>query len=86
MCAAHTALIEDHRVHGEHQLAIDSENPTLRKPEKMKEIVSLENFLEKENGNECRATPHNPEGRVHGGSLMAMLASNASLNSTQPCK
>ncbi|XP_074562922.1 uncharacterized protein LOC141819566 [Curcuma longa] len=83
MCAAHSALIEDHRVHGEHQLlAINSENPTLRKSEKLKEIVNLE----KENGNECRTAPHKPEGRVHGGSLMAMLANNASLNSTPVSK
>ncbi|WOL02155.1 hypothetical protein Cni_G10874 [Canna indica] len=91
LCAAHTALVEDQRVHGGHQL-VNSENPTLGNPEKMKGIADQDNFLETEyrkntpffwgvldqNMNHLSSRMASlPEGRVHGGSLLAMLASNA---------
>ncbi|RRT83729.1 hypothetical protein B296_00016876 [Ensete ventricosum] len=94
LCAAHTALVEDHCVHGGHQLVTEtSENQIPRKPEKMKEIVDPDRFLEIENRKNMTlgrsgihqkeyihpTNPPNsmmaslPEGRVHGGSLIAML-------------
>ncbi|XP_065043328.1 uncharacterized protein LOC135676278 [Musa acuminata AAA Group] len=100
LCAAHTALVEDHCVHGGHQLmAATSENGTLSKHEKMKEIIDLEGLLEMKNGKStlfsfggCDQKEHVhttnplnsrmasvPEGRVHGASLIAMLATGASL-------
>ncbi|KAG6523539.1 hypothetical protein ZIOFF_013400 [Zingiber officinale] len=103
LCTAHTALVDDQCVHGEGQLlAFSSENQGITKPEKMKEIVDLDRYVEKENGknlilswgpNNAKEHVHSvtslssrvvslPEGRVHGGSLMAMLASNSSNGST----
>ncbi|RWW62959.1 hypothetical protein BHE74_00029919 [Ensete ventricosum] len=102
LCAAHTALVEDHCVHGGYQLmAANSDNGTLSKHEKMKEIIDLDGLLEMKNGKSTLfsfggcgldqnehmhiANPLNsrmasvPEGRVHGGSLIAMLATGASL-------
>ncbi|THU53513.1 hypothetical protein C4D60_Mb10t15200 [Musa balbisiana] len=100
LCAAHTALVEDHCVHGGHQLVtVNSEHQIPSKPEKMKEIVDPDRFLEIENLKNMTlgwsgihqkeyihpTNPLNsmmaslPEGRVHGGSLIAMLVSNAGL-------
>ncbi|CAD5185384.1 uncharacterized protein LOC135624870 [Musa acuminata AAA Group] len=100
LCAAHTALVEDHCVHGGHQLVtVNSEHQIPSKPEKMKEIVDPDRFLEIENRKNMTfgwsgihqteyihpTNPLNsmmaslPEGRVHGGSLVAMLVSNAGL-------
>ncbi|URE49110.1 hypothetical protein MUK42_14673, partial [Musa troglodytarum] len=100
LCAAHTALVEDHCVHGGHQLVtVNPEHQVPSKPEKMKEIVDPETFLEIENRKNMTlgwsgihqkeyihpTNPLNslmaslPEGRVHGGSLIAMLVSNSGL-------
>ncbi|KAJ0971847.1 hypothetical protein J5N97_019806 [Dioscorea zingiberensis] len=56
LCAAHSALVRDHCVHG--GMTLNSEN--------MKE---------------CTTWASLPEGRVHGGGLMAILAANAGLGS-----
>ncbi|KAK1324620.1 hypothetical protein QJS10_CPA01g02226 [Acorus calamus] len=102
LCAAHTALVQDRRIHGGGTLG-----PTLAttwdikssKPEKMKDVMVEDMHVDVVNnfggwsgfGVENyapRVVPlpvqvpvgrmvHLPEGRVHGGSLMALLARGA---------
>ncbi|PKA59037.1 putative WRKY transcription factor 19 [Apostasia shenzhenica] len=71
LCAAHSALTQDHRVHGGEMLG----NLAAQNHEKMKGIAveedgSLHNFM---------ISASVPEGRVHGGVLMALLARGAEL-------
>ncbi|WOK97202.1 hypothetical protein Cni_G05910 [Canna indica] len=95
LCAAHSPLVEDHCVRGGHTLLVaKSEYQTLKKSEKMKEIVGLDRFSEIEKGKSIlffwgdhdqkgyfrpTSSPAH-EGRVHGGSLMPFLSSGASLD------
>ncbi|KAF8380128.1 hypothetical protein HHK36_027609 [Tetracentron sinense] len=112
LCAAHSALVHDKRVHGGGTLGPTVQDPKSSKLEKMKEVVTVEDMhldvmkigngggnLGGWNGFDSRGygnpaislqiAPHFnlpirkagpppvpvslPEGRVHGGSLMAML-------------
>lgn len=93
LCASHSALVQDKRVHGGATLGTMVQDPKPRKPEKLKEAVNAEvmnvdnimiddgggisagwnNFNPKPYGRPEAQIPVS-EGRVHGGSLMAMLA------------
>ncbi|XP_077227399.1 uncharacterized protein LOC143860576 [Tasmannia lanceolata] len=115
LCAAHSALVQDQRVHGGGKLGHTGQDPKPRKSEKLKQVdfeemhidavktgISMENFVgwndfdPKSNTDPAISmqlqpqvhlaigkqvpTPCSvalPEGRVHGGSLMAMLVSGA---------
>ncbi|KAJ4955733.1 hypothetical protein NE237_012516 [Protea cynaroides] len=113
LCAAHSALVQDKRVHGLGTLAFAVREPKPSKPEKMKEVVTEDMHVDVMNmgssgenfagwsGFDSNGYRHpaialqlspqvhfppgtsglvsQPEGRVHGGSLMAMLASGAGL-------
>ncbi|OVA07858.1 hypothetical protein BVC80_7559g2 [Macleaya cordata] len=115
LCAAHSALVQDKRVHGGGTLGPTVHDPKPSKHDKMKGVVTVEDmhvevtkigsgggtfagwngFDPKGSGNpdislqllpgahlpiSTRGTPPGPvavpEGRVHGGGLMAMLASS----------
>ncbi|XP_077212625.1 uncharacterized protein LOC143847584 [Tasmannia lanceolata] len=98
LCAAHSALVEDKRVHGGGTLGPSGQGPKLSQTEKLKEVAIEEMHIDvvktRNNGenfmgwNGCDPKTHThqvlprssvalPEGRVHGGSLMAMLVSGA---------
>ncbi|XP_043714319.1 uncharacterized protein LOC122662679 [Telopea speciosissima] len=115
LCAAHSALVQDRRVHGGGTLALSVQEPKPSKPEKMKQVVMDDmhvDVMKMSSGNFAgwsgfysngyrqpaialqfapqvqfppgKAGPPTgpvslPEGRVHGGILMAMLASGAGL-------
>ncbi|CBI34417.3 unnamed protein product, partial [Vitis vinifera] len=77
LCASHNALVQDKRVHGGATLAHTVQIPSPSKPEKMKDVVATEDMnvdIMKMMGILA------PEGRVHGGSLMAMLAGSPGLS------
>ncbi|KAJ4950581.1 hypothetical protein NE237_027413 [Protea cynaroides] len=117
LCAAHSALVQDRRVHGGGTLELAVQEPKPRKPEKMKEVVTEDMHVDVRkmgsgggnfagwSGFDSNGSGHPvmaqklppqvhfppgkaglpggpvslPEGRVHGGILMAMLASGAGL-------
>lgn len=96
LCALHSGLVQDKRVHGGVSLGPISQEPNLSKAEKMKGVV-MEDYMHEdliEVGG--RVGPHVehcavseseepstsvlvPEGRVHGGSLLAILACSSGL-------
>ncbi|OMP06098.1 putative transcription factor [Corchorus olitorius] len=101
LCALHSGLVQDKRVHGGATLGPIVQDPRLSKSEKMKEIVIAEDMnvdimkmgsdIEASADRTCSGlnqyghpnarisvgeggfTVFAPEGRVHGGSLLAML-------------
>ncbi|XP_043717021.1 uncharacterized protein LOC122665029 [Telopea speciosissima] len=115
LCAAHSALVQDRRVHGVGTLGLAVQEPKPSKPEKMKEVVTEDMHVDVMNmsssggtfagwsGFDSNGYGHPaiavqlppqvhfppaeaglppgpvslPEGRVHGGSLMAMLTSGS---------
>ncbi|MBA0707536.1 hypothetical protein Golax_019573 [Gossypium laxum] len=103
LCALHSGLVQDKRVHGGDTIGPIVHDPKLSKYEKMKEIVTPEVMNVDIMGSGTEATcsglnqhrvpnpcnssveggfsPFVPEGRVHGGSLMAMLAGGSGLGS-----
>ncbi|XP_042506046.1 uncharacterized protein LOC122082502 [Macadamia integrifolia] len=119
LCAAHSALVQDRRVHGGGTIALTAQEQKPCKPAKLKEVVTEDmhvDVMKMNSGNfagwsgfdsngyghptiAVQLTPQLhfppgksglptgpatlPEGRVHGGILMAMLASGAGLTSNQ---
>ncbi|XWS48858.1 hypothetical protein CRYUN_Cryun13aG0112800 [Craigia yunnanensis] len=109
LCALHSGLVQDKRVHGGATLGPIVQDPKLSKSEKMKEFVTVEDMnvditkmgsiIEASAGRTCSGLNQNgipdarnfvgeggfsvfvPEGRVHGGSLMAMLVGGSGLGS-----
>ncbi|XP_022760850.1 uncharacterized protein LOC111307008 isoform X3 [Durio zibethinus] len=108
LCALHSGLVQDQRVHGGATLGPIIQDPKLSKSGKIKEIVTAENMnvdiMKMGSGVEASAgiiysglnhygvpacksvgkggfSTFAPEGRVHGGSLMAMLAGGSGLGS-----
>ncbi|XWS50029.1 hypothetical protein CRYUN_Cryun12cG0053400 [Craigia yunnanensis] len=109
LCALHSGLVQDKRVHGGATLGPIVQDPKLSKSGKMKEIVTAEDMnvdimkmgsgVEASAGrtcsrlnqygvsNACNSVGEGgfsvfaPEGRVHGGSLIAMLAGGSRLGS-----
>ncbi|WOL01505.1 hypothetical protein Cni_G10222 [Canna indica] len=88
LCAAHDALVQDQCVHGGGTITVFSIHyPTPIKSEKMKEAAARGNEILGWSGSHTMSHPvvtqcgfvSLPEGRVHGGSLMAMLATSSSL-------
>ncbi|XVF13040.1 hypothetical protein REPUB_Repub08aG0173500 [Reevesia pubescens] len=107
LCALHSSLVQDKRVHGGATLGTIVQDPKLSKSEKMKEIVTAEDMnvgiikmgsgIEALAGTNCSGLNQYglpnarnsvgeggfsvfvPEGRVHGGSLMAMLVGGSGL-------
>ncbi|KAJ6826703.1 uncharacterized protein M6B38_370330 [Iris pallida] len=90
LCAAHSALVQDRCVHGGGILQPGTQNPLLIKPEKLKEVIKVQDSCMAYNVTEPRKLMHPvvlfpskpvaaalPEGRVHGGSLMAILSKSA---------
>ncbi|URE13506.1 hypothetical protein MUK42_22465, partial [Musa troglodytarum] len=80
LCAAHSALLQDHRVHGGGMLG--PPNPVPVKLEKINEVAAEETFTKLE----LKKVGHSvlpqsgssvPEGRVRGGGLIAMIASSS---------
>ncbi|GMJ13775.1 hypothetical protein like AT1G64140 [Hibiscus trionum] len=109
LCALHSGLVQDKRVHGGATIGPIVQDPELCTSEKMKEIVSAEdmnvdimgNGTESSSGRTYSGLSHYrvpnaynfaaggfsafvPEGRVHGGSLMAMLAGGSGIGSGNP--
>ncbi|KAL4283476.1 hypothetical protein GQ457_16G026110 [Hibiscus cannabinus] len=112
LCALHSSLVHDKRVHGGATLGPIVLDPKLCNSGKMKEIATTEdtnadtmktwNGIDPSAGGTCSSlnqhgVPHAsssvgkggfsvfaPEGRVHGGSLMAMLAGGSGLASVNP--
>lgn len=87
LCASHSALVQDKRIHGGATLGPMIQDPK-PKSEKMKEIVNSEMMnidfmkstafdLKRFGEGPSLAPVLIPEGRVHGGSLMAMLAGSS---------
>lgn len=84
LCVSHSALVQDHRVHGGDTMG----TPTIQKPatpERMKLVVAEESGLFGWNALNQRKSTRRiirvksgavsiPEGRVHGGRLMALMA------------
>lgn len=108
LCALHSGLVQDKRVHGGVNLGPVVQDPKLSKPEKLKEAITEEmnvdimkmgNSLGTSAGKTCSdlkqyevlkhitagegaLSPMSvlvPEGRVHGGSLMAMLTGSSNI-------
>lgn len=86
LCAAHDALVQDHCVRGGGTLAISTTLfPTSIKSGKMKEVAIGGKAMSSWSGSDTKAHPRVtqcglvslPEGRVHGGSLMTMLATSS---------
>ncbi|XP_020585680.1 uncharacterized protein LOC110028250, partial [Phalaenopsis equestris] len=81
LCASHLALVQDHQVHGGETIAILSADKALAtKADKMKGIAveegsSVLSWSKLDPVTSLKAGAASlPEGRVHGGSLMALLA------------
>ncbi|XP_022996316.1 uncharacterized protein LOC111491580 [Cucurbita maxima] len=99
LCAHHSGLVQDKRVHGGVSLGPNTQQPNLSKTEKMKDVV-MEDYmnedlimvrgkmspnLRKYAVSEAEKPSKSvivPEGRVHGGSLLAMLACSSGLGSS----
>ncbi|XAR55105.1 hypothetical protein NMG60_11030499 [Bertholletia excelsa] len=93
LCTSHGALLQDKRVHGGVTLGALVQDPKPSKPEKRKQIAITENlnitsnaasasFNSKQSeirqdGGLADAWVSVPEGRVHGGSLLAKLTGNS---------
>ncbi|PIA49210.1 hypothetical protein AQUCO_01300211v1 [Aquilegia coerulea] len=76
LCASHSALVQDEQVHGGGTLGPTAQDVKPSKLEKFKDVVIVEDTpvdVMKP------SLPSIPEGRVHGGNLMAMLASSSGL-------
>ncbi|KAJ8768517.1 hypothetical protein K2173_022612 [Erythroxylum novogranatense] len=107
LCAHHSGLVQDKRVHGGITLGPMVQDPKISQPEKMKEAIAEDMNVDVVNiacdaGNTFDSKQDGvtsvyisvveagmssmsvvlPEGRVHGGSLMAMLAGGSDVDST----
>ncbi|KAM2938430.1 hypothetical protein FF1_038220 [Malus domestica] len=97
LCALHSGLVLDKRVHGGITLGPMVQDPKLGKSEKMKEVVIADDmnvdvmnivsgirtsatgtYSDLKHGGQSSVPTLVPEGRVHGGSLMALLAGGSS--------
>ncbi|BFG31845.1 hypothetical protein CerSpe_181190 [Prunus speciosa] len=93
LCALHSGLVQDKRVHGGITLGPMVQDPKLGKSDKMKEVATADDMnvdvmnigssirtsatgtcSDLKQAGQSSAPVLVPEGRVHGGSLMAMLA------------
>lgn len=91
MCASHSGLVQDKRVHGGATVGAIVHDAKPKKPEKMKQIVAAGDMnvavtSSNDSGwkyvasaqvgkiNETSPASTIPEGRVHGGSLMAIVS------------
>ncbi|XP_022970003.1 uncharacterized protein LOC111469023 [Cucurbita maxima] len=96
LCALHSGLVQDKRVHGGVSLGSIIQEPNLSQKEKMKGVVR-EDYMNEDlikvggkvgpnlahvAGSEAGEPSIIPEGRVHGGSLLAMLACSSGLGSS----
>lgn len=89
LCAAHTAQVQDKRVHGNGTVGLKMEEAIVNNPVGEGSLAvwdgfdfgghghnltpPMQNVLPIEFGGSCSTSGSLPEGRVHGGSLMAML-------------
>ncbi|KAG7036006.1 putative WRKY transcription factor 19 [Cucurbita argyrosperma subsp. argyrosperma] len=99
LCALHSGLVQDKRVHGGVSLGPNTQQPNLSKTEKMKDVV-MEDYMNEDlimvrgkmgpnlgkyavsEAEKPSKSVLVPEGRVHGGSLLAMLACSSGLGSS----
>ncbi|XP_023532728.1 uncharacterized protein LOC111794808 [Cucurbita pepo subsp. pepo] len=99
LCALHSGLVQDKRVHGGVSLGPNTQQPNLSKTEKMKDVV-MEDYMNEDlimvrgkmgpnlgkyaisEAEKPSKSVIVPEGRVHGGSLLAMLACSSGLGSS----
>ncbi|CAL9105815.1 unnamed protein product [Musa textilis] len=78
LCIEHTALVEDHRVHGGNTMeAVTSQSPISSKPEKINGDCDGNVSLNVQNDPNIDLFPLS-EGRVHGGNIMAMISNSGS--------
>ncbi|URE21185.1 hypothetical protein MUK42_11648, partial [Musa troglodytarum] len=78
LCIEHTALVEDHRVHGGNTMeAVTSQSPISSKPEKINGDCDGNVSLNVQNDRNIDLFPLS-EGRVHGGNIMAMISNSGS--------
>ncbi|GAV63520.1 hypothetical protein CFOL_v3_07038 [Cephalotus follicularis] len=110
LCALHSGLVQDKRVHGGDTLGLIVQDPKLSRPEKMRGVLTTEDtnvdMMKRGSVGATSGSSHSglnqyggqnahisvgegglssipvfiPEGRVHGGSLMAMLAGSSRLS------
>nr|GMD97635.1 putative wrky transcription factor 19 [Ipomoea batatas] len=97
LCASHSALVQDKRVHGGATIGVIVQDTTPNKPEKLNNTVSHDDMnvdtikmetsvLTSQNSSsgkcfglkQASMPVRAPEGRVHGGILMALLTNNNS--------
>ncbi|KAF7828203.1 putative WRKY transcription factor 19 [Senna tora] len=94
LCALHSGLVQDKRVHGGVSLG-SVQDPHVSKPDELKQaVISKEMEMDVKldevanvnvstgEGGHSPMSVAAPEGRVHGGSLLAMLAGNSGLGSS----
>lgn len=95
LCALHSGLVHDKRVHGGVSLGSVVQNPHSSKPDALKQVLvdkyvdmdmmkmgisgGIAAHISAEEGDNLPTSVAVPEGRVHGGSLMAMLAGSSGL-------
>ncbi|KAM4123268.1 hypothetical protein ACB094_01G146800 [Castanea mollissima] len=94
LCALHSGLVQDKRVHGGINLGLMVQDPKLSQPEKMKEVITEDMNVDVVKMGSSIVTLAGrtdlnkpapvflPEGRVHGGSLMAMLTGSSGIGSS----
>lgn len=96
LCALHNGLVQDKRVHGGVSLG-SVQDPHVSKPDELKQVVTVRDMdmnlkkvetaavsarVSAGEGSHLPMSVAVPEGRVHGGSLLAMLAGSSGLGST----